>query len=172
LGERLITSTSSPVFDGVYKLTAVEDAGGNIIPKIKISENTGKITTPHFKRVYRLFDRKSGKAIADQLCVHDESLDDAQPITLFDPLDTWKEKTVTDFFARELLVPVFKNGEQVYEPPKISEIRSNCLEQVASLWDEVTRFEYPHNYYVDLSRRLWNVKQELLKDPFSDHLHL
>lgn len=164
VGERLITSKSSPVFDGVYKLTAVENDAGEIIPKIKISENTGKITTPHLKKVYRLYDRRSGKALADQICVHDETLDDSKDLTIFDPVDTWKTKVVTDFFARELLVPIFKNGELVYDLPEIAEIRRYCLDQIGMLWDEVTRFEFPHNYYVDLSQKLWDIKHELLKE--------
>ncbi|MDR0952235.1 MAG: nicotinate phosphoribosyltransferase [Oscillospiraceae bacterium] len=162
VGERLITSKSSPVFDGVYKLVADESDTGEIIPRIKVSENTVKIPTPHFKRVYRLFDRKSGKAIADLLTIHDEVLDDTQTLELFDPIDTWKTKLVTDFSARELLVPIFKNGQLVYKLPAVSDIRKYCLDQLGTLWDEVTRFEHPHNYYVDLSRRLWELRHELL----------
>ena len=163
VGERLITSKSDPVFGGVYKLCAVEDAAGSILPKIKISENVGKITTPHFKRLYRLFERESGKAIADQLCVWDEAVDDAQPLELFDPDATGQRKPVTDFVARELLVPVCRGGRRVYELPPIGEIRRYCAEQVDRLWDEVKRFENPHNYYVDLSQKLWDVKQALLQ---------
>lgn len=163
VGERLITSKSAPVFGGVYKLVAVEDQNGVIIPKIKISENVAKITTPHFKKVYRLFDRATGKAQADQICVHDESIDDTRPLTLFDPQATWKSKTLTNFEARELLVPVFKNGKRVYELPKIQDIQAYCTRQVDALWDEVKRFENPHNYYVDLSQKLWDTKQILLK---------
>ena len=163
VGERLITSKSSPVFDGVYKLTAVEDNAGNIIPKIKLSDNTGKITTPHFKKIHRLYDRRTGKALADQICVFDEEIDSNHDLTIFDPIDTWKTKTVTNFFSKDLLVPIFNQGELVYSPPPISEIRRYCLEQVSLLWDEVTRFENPHTYYVDLSQKLWDIKQELLK---------
>ena len=126
VGERLITSKSEPVFGGVYKLCAVEDEQGRIIPKIKISENTAKITTPHFKKVYRLYEKESGKAIADQLCVYDETLDETKPLELFDPEATWKRKLVTDFTARELLVPVFRNGECVYDLPDIETIRNYC----------------------------------------------
>ena len=162
VGERLITSKSSPVFGGVYKLAAVEDAAGTIIPKIKISENTAKITNPHFKKVYRLFDKENGKALADQICIYDEVIDDSQPLTIFDPNAIWKTKTLTDFTAKELQVPIFKDGRQVYESPAIEDIQAYCLAQVDSLWDEVKRFENPHNYYVDLSQRLWDLKKEML----------
>ena len=162
VGERLITAKSNPVFGGVYKLVAKE-ADGVIVPKIKISENPEKITNPHFKKVYRIFDNESGTAIADLLCVHDETLDQSEPLELFDPVETWKKKTVTNYTLRELLVPVFKGGECVYEKPHISEIRDYCLGEVEHLWDEVKRFENPHRYYVDLSRRLWDIKHGLLE---------
>ena len=145
VGERLITSKSEPVFGGVYKLCAVEGENGAIIPKIKISENTAKITNPHFKKVYRLYEKESGKAIADLLCVHDETIDETKPLELFDPEATWKRKVITGFTARELLVPVFQDGECVYESPNIEEIRRYCAEQIDLLWDEVKRFENPHN---------------------------
>jgi len=164
VGERLITSKSEPVFGGVYKLCAVEDERGTIIPKIKISENTAKITNPHFKKVYRLYEKDSGKAIADQLCVYDETIDETKPLELFDPEATWKRKTISDFTARELLVPIFKNGECVYKSPDIEEIRRYCAEQIDLLWDEVKRFENPHTYYVDLSQKLWDTKDRLLKE--------
>ena len=162
VGERLITSSSSPVFGGVYKLVAVENATGDIEPKIKVSENTAKITNPHFKKLYRYYDRESGKALADELCVYDETVDDTRPHTIFDPNATWKTKTLTDFTARELLVPIFKNGECIYNKPSIKEIAEYCREQVDLLWDEVKRFENPHNYYVDLSKRLYDIKNILL----------
>lgn len=162
VGERLITSKSDPVFGGVYKLCAIEDESGNIVPKIKISENAAKITTPHFKKVYRLYSRDTGKAIADLLCVYDETIDETQPLEIFDPDFTWKRKTLTNFTARELLVPIFKNGERVYSSPSVDDIRTYCKQQVGTLWEEVKRFENPHHYYVDLSKKLWNVKQCLL----------
>lgn len=161
VGERLITAKSNPVFGGVYKLVAVEK-NGEIIPKIKISENPEKITNPHFKKVYRIFDKETGTAIADQLCVFDETIDESEPLDLFDPVQIWKSKTVTDFVAKELLVPIFKDGECVYESPSIHEIRDYCKAQIMTLWDEVKRFENPHKYYVDLSHKLWNIKQGLL----------
>ena len=162
VGERLITSKSEPVFGGVYKLAAVEDREGNIIPKIKISENPSKITNPHFKKVYRLFEKDSGKAIADYICLHDEVVDGKEPLTIFDPDATWKRKTLTDFTARELLLPIFRNGQRVYTSPSITEMRSYCASQIDLLWDEVKRFENPHNYYVDLSQKLWDIKHSLL----------
>ena len=162
VGERLITSSSSPVFGGVYKLVAVEDEGGEIVPKIKVSENTAKITNPHFKKLYRYYDNESGKAIADELCVYDEVVDDKKPRTIFDPMATWKTKTLTDFTAKELLVPIFKGGECVYESPSIKEIAGYCAAQLDLLWDEVKRFENPHTYYVDLSKKLYEIKNILL----------
>ena len=162
VGERLITAKSEPVFGGVYKLVAVEDEQGNIAPRIKISENVIKITNPHFKKVYRIYDRENRKAVADLLCVHDETVDESEPLTLFDPNYTWKKKTVTDFEARELLVPIFKKGELVYQRPSYSEIVEYARGETESLWDEVKRFENPHNYYVDLSQKLWDIKNELL----------
>ena len=163
VGERLITSKSEPVFGGVYKLSAVERPDGSILPKIKISENPAKITNPHFKKVYRLFENDTGKAIADLICVHDEVIDPSQPLELFDPEATWKRKTITNFTVRELLVPIFQSGKLVYEKPSIEEMRTWCAGQIDTLWDEVKRFENPHNYYVDLSQKLWDIKQQLLK---------
>ncbi len=161
VGERLITASSEPVFGGVYKLAAVEE-NDVITPKIKISENVSKITNPHFKKLYRLYSKQTGKAIADQLCVHDETIDETKPLTIFDPDFTWKKKRLTDFTARELQVQIFRGGELVYEKPSLEEIRAYCAQQLDTLWDEVLRFENPHNYYVDLSKKLWNIKQELL----------
>lgn len=162
VGERLITAKSDPVFGGVYKLVATEDDKGNVVPKIKVSENVQKITTPHFKKIYRLYENATGKAIADYVCVHDEVLDTGKPLELFDPEHTWKRKTVTDFTAREMMVPIFKDGKQVYELPDIETVRAYCKSEVDSLWDEVKRFENPHDYYVDLSQKLWDVKNNLL----------
>ena len=164
VGERLITAKSEPVFGGVYKLTAVEDEQGNIIPKIKISENVGKITNPHFKKLYRFFGNDTGKAIADYRCVHDEVVDDTKDLEIFDPSATWKRKTVYDFTAKELLVPIFKNGELVYDLPTLDEIQKYCAQQIDTLWDEVKRFDNPHTYYVDLSQKLWDIKYDLLKN--------
>ena len=162
VGERLITSKSEPVFGGVYKLAAIEEEDGSITPKIKISENAAKVTLPHFKKVYRLFENATGKAMADYICVFDEQPDFTQPLELFDPEATWKRKTVSDFTARPLLAPIFQGGKLVYQIPAIQQSRAYCQREVDSLWDEVKRFEYPHNYYVDLSQKLWDVRAALL----------
>ena len=164
VGERLITAKSEPVFGGVYKLVAVEKDDGTVLPKIKISENVGKITTPHYKKLYRFFGRDTGKAIADYLCVYDETVDDSRDMEIFDPDATWKRKNVYNFEAKELQVPIFQQGKLVYDCPTLEEIRTYCLEQVDKLWDEVKRFDNPHSYYVDLSQKLWDVKYGLLKD--------
>ena len=161
VGERLITAKSNPVFGGVYKLVAKEK-DGEVIPKIKISENPEKVTNPHFKKLYRLYDKETGTAVADQLCVYDEVIDDTKPLEIFDPVETWKKKTLDSFTAKELLVPIFKNGECVYISPSVQEIQKYCKEQIMTLWDEVKRFENPHRYYVDLSRKLWDIKHNLL----------
>lgn len=163
VGERLITSRSYPVFGGVYKLCAVEE-NGKVVPKIKISENVSKVTTPHYKKVYRLYDRDSGKAIADQLCVFDEKIDDSRDLVIFDPDYTWKKKMVRNFTAKELLQPIFINGKQVYKEPMYKEICEYCAAQVDTLWDEIKRFENPHKYYVDLSKKLWSIKNQLLAE--------
>lgn len=163
VGERLITSKSYPVFGGVYKLCAVEE-NGRVVPKIKISENVAKVTTPHYKKLYRLYDRDTGKAIADQLCVYDEIIDDSRDLVIFDPDYTWKKKTVKNFTAKEMLVPIFKDGELVYDEPSYDEICRYCAEQVDTLWDEIKRFENPHKYYVDLSKKLWSIKNQLLAE--------
>ncbi len=163
VGERLITSRSEPVFGGVYKLTAVEK-DGQIIPKIKLSENVTKITTPDFKELWRFYDKTTGKAIADLITCYGEKVDDTKPYTIFDPEHPYKKKTVTDFTAKKLLVQIFDKGECVYESPSATEIRDFCHEQIGTLWSEVTRFENPHEYYVDLSKKLWDKKNDLLNE--------
>lgn len=163
VGERLITASSEPVFGGVYKLAAVED-NGIITPKIKISENVVKITNPHYKKVYRIFDKETGKAEADLICVHDETIDESKPLELFDPDFTWKRKKIENYTIKELQVPVFKNGKRVYNPPNIEDIKKYCAKQLSTLWESVLRFENPHKYYIDLSQKLWNIKQELLSN--------
>ena len=161
VGERLITSRSEPVFGGVYKLTAAEK-NGELIPKIKLSENVAKITTPDFKELWRFYDKASGKAIADLITCYGEEIDDSKPMTIFDPEHPYKKKTLTDFIAKKLHVKIFDKGECVYTSPTATEIRSFCAEQLDTLWDEVKRFENPHEYYVDLSKKLWDKKNELL----------
>ena len=163
VGERLITARSEPVFGGVYKLVGVEGEDGEIHPRIKISENLEKITNPHFKKVYRLFDRQTGKALADQLTVFDEEIDEGKPLTIFDPNAVWKTKTLENFRAQNLQVPIFREGKRVYDSPSTLQIREYCREQVGLLWDEVKRFQNPHAYYVDLSQKLWEIKQNLLR---------
>ncbi len=158
VGERLITSKSEPVFGGVYKLVAIDDKNGTIKPKIKISENVTKVTNPHFKKAYRIYDNVNKKATADLLCVYDEHINENEPLEIFDPNFTWKRKTLTDFTLKELQVPIFINGKQVYKSPNIEKIRKYCKKQVKSLWSEVKRFENPHNYYVDLSQTIMDNK--------------
>ncbi len=162
VGERLITSKSEPVFGGVYKLVAVEEQG-KILPKIKISENVIKITNPYFKKVYRLYSNETGKAIADVLTAYDEVIDAEKPYEIFDPRNTWKRKTLTDFTAVELQTPIFRKGKCVYQSPPLSDLRDYCIAQLDTIWDEVKRFENPHGYYVDLSQKLWDIRYDLLK---------
>ncbi len=161
VGERMITASSAPVFGGVYKLAAVEQ-NGEILPRIKVSENVAKITNPGFKKLWRLYDRENNKAIADVITLHGEFIDDSKPYEIFDPEHTWKRKTVTNFRAVPLQVQLFRAGEAVYESPSVEEIRAYCKAQLDTMWDEVLRFENPHTYYVDLSQRLWDMKQQLL----------
>lgn len=161
VGERLITSKSEPVFGGVYKLVAVEEEG-RVVPKIKISENVGKITNPGSKQLWRLFERETGKAIADVLTLADETIDDSKPYLIFDPEHTWKRMTVRNFRAKKLLTKIFDQGVCIYESPDLKTIKDYCQEQVGTLWDAVVRFENPHNYYVDLSVGLWEVRERLL----------
>ncbi len=163
VGERLVTSKSEPVFGGVYKLAAIEE-DGKLIPKIKISENTVKITNPSFKELWRLFDNETGKAVADVITLADEVIDSSKPYTIFDPEQPYKKTTLTNFTARRLRVPIFIKGECVYKSPDIDEIREYCRQQLELIWDEVKRFENPHEYYVDLSFPLWELKQKMLSD--------
>lgn len=163
VGERLITSKSEPVFGGVYKLTSVYDKGEEI-PKIKLSENIAKITTPCNKKIVRFYSKDNDKAIADLLMLSDEKLPDGSDYEIFDPEHTWKRKTITNYYVRDLLSPIFKEGKCVYTSPAIDKIRDYCLEQIDGLWDEVKRFENPHTYYVDLSKELWKIKNNLLSE--------
>ncbi len=162
VGENLITSKSDPVFGGVYKLAAIADETGELQPRIKVSETVEKITTPHFKSLYRLVSRENNKAVADYVTLHDEVVDTAKPLVIFDPNAIWKKKTVTNFEAVPLLTRIFDRGRQVYSSPTLADIRAYCGEQVDQLWEEVKRFENPHKYYVDLSYKLWESKQQLL----------
>lgn len=162
VGERLITSKSEPVFGGVYKLVAVERKG-EVVPKIKISENTDKITNPGFKKVARLFSNESGEAIADVITLFDETIDTNKPYEIFDPEHTWKRKMISNFSVEELTTQIYDKGKKVYQSPDIHAIKKHCEKEVSRLWEEVKRFEFPHKYYVDLSPRLWDMKDELLK---------
>ncbi len=168
VGERLITSRSAPVFGGVYKLCAVEDEEGNIVPKIKVSENVGKITNPGFKKFYRFYNRETGMAEADYICMHDETVDDSQPLEICDPQSRWKRKTMENFRAYEMMVPIFKDGQLVYKLPTLKEIKTYCAYQVSTLWPEVKRFDYPHQYYVDLSPKLMELKDKMLSEARQD----
>ncbi len=161
VGERLITASSEPVFGGVYKLVGVEE-DGKISPRIKISENVGKITLPGFKTTWRLFDNETGKAIADVIALADEVINENEPYEIFDPVHTWKRKTITNFTAKNLMIKIFEKGKKIYESPSVPEIQKYCKEQVETMWDEVLRFENPHGYYVDLSQKLWDLRSELL----------
>ena len=163
VGDNLITSHSDPVLNGVFKLVAME-VDGKIVPKIKISENVEKITTPHFKKIYRVYD-SSGMAIADQICLHDETIDTSAPLELFDPKATWKRKTLTEYSVKELMVKVIENGELVYDLPSLEDIREHCREELDTLWEEVKRFANPHQYYVDLSQQLWDCKTKMIREP-------
>lgn len=162
VGERLITSRSEPVFGGVYKLSAVEK-DGEIIPKIKISENIEKITNPGFKSVYRLYDRDTDRAIADVITLDGEEIDENEKYEIFDPQAVWKKQTVENFYGKNLRKQIFRNGELVYDLPDIREIKKLCRIQVDQLWEEMLRFENPQTYYVDLSRKLWTLKHELIE---------
>ena len=163
IGENLITSKSAPVFGGVYKLAAVKE-GGTYVPKIKISETAEKITTPHLKNLYRIYDKETGKAMADYITMWDETVDIENGLTLFDPVQTWKKRTFENICLRKLNVPIYVNGRRVYENPPLKEIRAYCRQQVDTLWDEVKRFENPHRYYVDLSQKLWDERHRLLDE--------
>ena len=168
VGERMITAKSEPVFGGVYKLVALEDKDGNIIPKIKVSENVEKITNPGFKTLYRLFDKNNNKALADVITVDGEEVPkevgEDEGYEIFDPNAIWKRKTLTNFYSKNMRVPLFLNGECVYECPDIQDVRKHCEEQMKTLWDETLRFENPQTYYVDLSQKLWDMKENLLNE--------
>jgi nicotinate phosphoribosyltransferase len=161
VGENLITSKSSAVFGGVYKLAAVRE-NGELVGRIKLSASIEKVTTPGFKKVYRLYDRNTGKAHADLVTLFDETIDETKPLTIFDPTAVWKQTTLSNFCAVPLLQQVFDKGKLVYETPDLPEIQRHCREQLDTLWPEVLRFENPHGYYVDLSKKLWDLKNEMI----------
>ena len=164
VGTNLITSKDCPSFGGVYKLAAIQNEEGEFVPKIKISENTEKITTPGNKTIYRIYEKASGKIKADLICFADEVIDPKQNLLLFDPMDTWKKTKLAGgtYTVREILLPIFKNGECLYKSPTLKEIAAYCREEKDTLWDETKRLFYPHRVYVDLSQKLYAVKQSLL----------
>lgn len=166
VGERLITAKSEPVFGGVYKLVAIEEKD-NIIPKIKISENEEKITNPGFKKVYRIFDKNTSLAIADLITLNNEVIEENKPIEIFNPIYTWKRKKIKNYYVKELLVKIMENGQCVYKSPTVMETKEFAKQETEKLWPEVLRFENPHSYYVDLSTKLWKLKQSLLHE-YSD----
>ncbi len=163
VGERLITAKSEPVYGGVYKLAALE-TNGELIPKIKISENVEKITNPGFKGLFRLYDKTTGKARGDVITVAGETIPEQDEYVIFDPNAVWKKTRVTNYTVRNLQVPIFKEGKCVYESPSIEEIKAYCKGQIDTLWDETLRFENPQTYYVDLSQKLWDMKNRLLEE--------
>ena len=163
VGERLITAKSEPVFGGVYKLSALEK-DGKMIPKIKISENVAKITNPGYKKLYRFYDNETGKALADVIALADEPKPQAEDYEIFDPNAVWKRKKLTNYHVEELQKQIFDHGKCVYNSPSVNEIREYCKQQIDNLWPEILRFENPQEYYVDLSEKLWNVKNDLLRE--------
>lgn len=171
IGENLITAKSDPVFGGVYKLAAVKD-GENYIPKIKVSESIEKLTIPLLKKVWRIYDNYTNKAMADYVAVYDEKVEVGDGLTLFDPFQTWKQRTYTNCTAVCLTTPIFENGKLVYQRPSIHEIRQTCAQQIEGLWEEMRRFEFPHRYYVDLSQKLWDCQHELLTQLHVSDEHL
>lgn len=162
VGENLITAKSNPVFGAVYKLSAIEE-NGEIMPKIKISENTVKITNPGFKKVYRFYSKDSGKALADVITLADEKLPENE-YTIFDPQNPWRKKTLKNFIVKPLQDQIFNSGKVVYDIPSLSDISARCKKELDTLWDEVRRLENPHKYYVDLSYNLWDLKNQMLND--------
>lgn len=163
VGEKLITSRTSPVLGGVYKLVAVKK-DGQYIPKIKISESFEKITIPYRKQIWRIYSKETGKALADYLTIYDENPSKLEEITIFSPLEPWKKQTLTDIYFKPLLIPIFRKGEKVYDSPSLGDIRDFAIRQLDTLWDELKRLEYPHKYYVDLSQKLWDAQRRLLEN--------
>lgn len=163
VGERLITAKSEPVFGGVYKLVALE-TDGKLIPKIKVSENVEKITNPGFKHLYRLYDKTTGKARGDVITVADEKIPELDEYEIFDPNAVWKRTKIRNYYVKDLRVQLFDKGKCVYESPSIDEIKDYCAAQIGTLWDETLRFENPQTYYVDLSQKMWDMKNQLLSE--------
>ena len=162
MGTKLITSEDLPALGGVYKLAAVFDKEGNATPKIKLSDNTAKITNPAFKKLYRLYDKENGMAIADLITLKDETVDDSKPLTLFHPVETWKEHEVDNFRAEELQHTIVKNGKLVYKFPKLMEIQAFSKQELSKFWEEYLRLDMPQVYKVDLSKKLHTLKIDMI----------
>ncbi len=162
VGENLITAKSDPVFGGVYKLVALEK-NETIIPKIKISENVAKVTNPSYKKVFRFYSKSDNKALADVITLSDEKIEENE-YTIFDPVDTWKKKTLNNYYVKELQTLIFKQGKLVYNPPSLEEIAEYSKKDLDTFWEEIKRIDNPHKYFVDLSPKLWNLKQEMLQN--------
>ena len=167
VGERLITASSDPVFGGVYKMAGLEK-DGKIVNKLKISENVEKITNPGYKKVYRLYDKDTGRMIADVITLACEDAPAGDDYVIFDPSFTWKRQKLSNFVSKELQVQIFDKGKLVYACPSLEEIRTYCLEQIGTLWEETLRFEKPQPYYIDLSQKLWELRTELIEDHQED----
>ena len=162
VGTKLITSEDLPALGGVYKLAAVIEKDGTMTPKIKLSDNTAKITNPAFKNVYRLYDKDNGMAIADLITLHDEKVQEDEPLTLFHPVETWKEHEVENFRAEPLLHKIVEKGELVYEFPKLLDVQAYSKEQLSKFWEEYLRLDMPQLYKVDLSTKLHKLKIDMI----------
>ena len=174
VGTKMITSSDWSSFGGVYKLAGIQDPKtGDFIPKIKISENTEKVTNPGNKTIYRIYTKEDHKVIADLICLVGETFDENEPLLLFDPIDTWKKTWLEPgtYTMREMLVPVFKNGTCVYETPKLMDIQAYCKQEQETLWPETRRLTNPHQVYVDLSQKLYDIKNELLNNAHEQAYH-
>ncbi len=164
VGTKLITSDNRPALGGVYKLSAEIDKDGTVTPKIKISDNINKVTNPGIKKIFRIYDKKNGKALADLIALDYEQIDTEKPLTIFDPVQTWKQMTIENYFVKELLVPIFINGRQVYCSPQLKEISAFAQKEFETFWCEYVRLKNPQVYKVDLSQELYDLKQRLLKE--------
>lgn len=161
VGTKLITSWDNPALGGVYKMSAIEE-NGEFVPKMKISDNTAKTTNPGIKKIYRIYDKASNMAVADVISLEGEVIDETKPLTLYDPVETWKNMTIENFYVKELLVPIYVDGKLVYNTPTIEEIRNKCEQDLATFWDEYKRLTKPHKYKVDLSDKLFDLKKSFL----------
>jgi len=161
VGERLITAKSEPVFGGVYKLSGL-NMDGEMMPKIKLSENVEKITNPGFKKLYRFYSKETEKMLGDVITLFDEVIDESKPYTIFDPNAIWKKKELTNYHAKNLRIQIFDKGKCIYESPDIEDIKAYCASEIETLWRETLRFENPQIYYVDLSAKLWEIKHDLI----------